>query len=282
MLETIKRRASGVLRRVGPPVVNRLGASRRGRLGLAGCTNRRAFLAQIPKDDVLEIGPFGSPALSGAGVRYFDVIDAAALRERASDPSHAMDPARVPEMIHYVSPTGDLSVVDRTFAAVFSSHAIEHQPDLVAHLNAVDALLPPGGACYLIVPDKRFCFDHYVALTMTADVVRAHEERRSVHTRAAVLAHRLETTHNDALRHWLGRHGTVTRTDAERAAAEMEARAADAGTYVDVHSWTFSPESFRAIMLDLRARGLIGLDVTEVADTGFGALEFYAMLRKPD
>src|SRR4249919_1725326 len=121
---------------------------------------RQRFVASVPLDKpVLEIGPFDRPWLSGSNVRYFDVLPQEQLRTRA-----ATEFGRIPKNcphIHYVSPTGDLSIVDAEFGAVFSSHCIEHQPDVIRHLREVERLLRPGGLYYLIVPDKRFCFDHF-------------------------------------------------------------------------------------------------------------------------
>ncbi len=56
----------------------------------------------------------------------------------------ALDAHRTPK-IEYLSPTGDLTIVNRRFHAVLSSHCIEHQPDLIRHLQHVAALLDPGG-----------------------------------------------------------------------------------------------------------------------------------------
>ena len=44
------------------------------------------------------------------------------------------DPSKVPD-IHYHHPNGDLSIIDSKFDAIFSSHCIEHTPDIVSHLK---------------------------------------------------------------------------------------------------------------------------------------------------
>lgn len=270
---------AGVMRS-GSLLVSRIEAPRRRRLGLSGAINRYDFIRTVPDRQVLEIGPFGRPALAGGGVQYFDVLDADALRARAADPSHHMDAAQVPALIHHVSPTGDLGVIGRTFDAVFSSHVVEHQPDLVAHLRSVSALLEDGGSYYLIVPDKRYCFDHFLPVSTMGNVLEAHAERRRVHTRQSVLDHWTGKAHNNPLQHWLGRHGSVRVGSEELSLAEAEARRADEGVYIDVHAWMFTPDGFRRIMLDLAERGMIGLKPVLVTDTGFGDIEFFAVLQK--
>lgn len=245
--------------------------------GLAPPLSRAAFLRRVPRDDALEIGPFASPTLDGPGITYFDVLDTAALHARAE--SLGWDRSRIPA-ISYVSPTGDLSVVDRRFSAVLSSHAIEHQPDLVIHLAGVARLLKPGGRYYVLVPDKRYTFDHFLTETTLDEVIAAHNDGRRVHTPAAVIAHRLETTHNNSALHWLGRHGTPVIDPVRRAGAAAEAARAAQGEYVDVHALVAAPISFRDILQGLRARGLIELELEAVHDTPFMAHEFCAVLRK--
>ena len=94
--------------------------------------------------------------------------------------------------------------------AVFSSHCIEHQPDLVRHLQEVANLLEPDGAYFLLIPNKLYCFDHFIAETSVADVMLAHHLGHRVHTLASVIEHRALTTHNDPSRHWLGDHADPT------------------------------------------------------------------------
>jgi SAM-dependent methyltransferase len=150
----------------------------------------------------LEIGPFCNPLLTGDHIAYLDVLDAAQLRARAAQLGR--DPSRVPATIHHV---GGLDQVDHRYAAAVSSHAIEHQPDLVRHLEAIARVLEPGGRYYLIVPDKRYCFDHFIAESTIADVLDAWREERQRHPLARVIEHAALTTHNDPERHWRGDHG---------------------------------------------------------------------------
>ncbi len=166
-------------------------------------SGRLSSQAASQSSRVLEIGPFCNPCMTGRNVRYFDVLDRAGLLKRAAEQGYLVVSA---PKIDFVSPVGDLSVVDATFDAVVSSHCIEHQPDLVAHLAEVARILEPGGRYFLLVPDKRFCFDHFLAPSTVAGVVDAWKEGRKVHRLASVLEHRALTTHNDTARHWAGDH----------------------------------------------------------------------------
>lgn len=247
--------------------------------GLAPALTRKRFLARINAANCLEIGPFDCPLVRGPGVRYFDVLDAAALEDRSR--RHGRPPGAVPR-IDYVSPTGDLTIVDRRFTSVVSSHVIEHQPDLLAHLKAVAALLEPGGRYYVICPDKRYCCDHFNPVSELPEVLAAHEERRRVHTAASIRAQLESATHNVALGHWLGIHGRpIAERDPQAVRiADANCARAERGEYVDVHAWAFTDATFRELIGEVCARGGVPLAIDYVTRTRFGALEFFAELRR--
>lgn len=224
---------------------------------------------------VLEIGPFCNPLLRGPEVAYLDVLDADQLRARAVE--IGIDPANCPDRIDYV---GGLDRVRRRFDAVVSSHAIEHQPDLVGHLRQVEHILEPDGLFCLIVPDKRYCFDHYIAESTIAQVIQAHREQRRVHSLGSVIEHVALTTHNDSRRHWAGDHGAEIPADrAERVEHAIQSHDFGGGRYIDVHAWYFTPDNFRTIIETLSALDLIGLELAGVYDTVRERNEFCAVLR---
>lgn len=224
---------------------------------------------------VLEIGPFCDPLLRGPNVAYLDVLDADQLRARARE--IGKDPAQCPAWIDYV---GGLEQVRRRFDAVISSHAIEHNPDLIQHLEQVERILEPDGLFCLIIPDKRYCFDHYIAESTIAGVLQAHRDRRGTHSLASVIEHVALTTHNDSARHWAGDHGPSVPPDrAERLRNAVSAFDTSGGGYIDVHAWYFTPDSFAGIIEALGALNLSGLEVAGVYDSAWGRNEFCAVLR---
>lgn len=215
------------------PVVSKLRFRSRRSAGLAAPTTRRRFLQRIDRTHgVLEIGPFYCPQLTGEHVSYFDVLDREQLRSRAAE--LGWNPETCPD-IDYVSPSGDMSVVDRRFGAIFSSHCVEHQPDLVGHLHQIERMLDDGGSYYLIIPDKRFCFDHFLSTSHLGEVCEAYLEKRRHHTAGSIMSHRLLLAHNHALLHWVGHHGRAAVSgDIHGALAESE-RSIN-GEYIDVHA----------------------------------------------
>jgi SAM-dependent methyltransferase len=239
---------------------------------------RENLLAFIDDDaSILEIGPFFRPLKRGPNVEYLDVLDAAQLRERAN--KMGIDPNRCPTHIHYV---GGLEQVERRYDAVVSAHVIEHQPDLVAHLQQIERILKPGGGYFLIIPDKRYCFDHFIPESSLAGVLQAHHECRTEHTLASVIEHYALTTHNDPERHWRGDHGRETRDREARVKAAYQDYFKKDGRYIDVHAWYFTPPVFRSIVTTLREIGLIGLDIAGLYHPAYGRNEFCAILRRPE
>lgn len=247
-----------------------------GRLG-TNYAARAGFLDLVSKSgSILEIGPFFAPVATGPNVKYFDVLNKADLIKRGTDLGH--DVSRVPD-INFVSPNGDLSVVNETFDAVLSSHCIEHQPSLIRHLREVHRLLKPGGSFFAIIPDKRYCFDHFLPVSTIADVLDANDDRQ-VHSIRNLVEHRALMTHNDPTRHWVGDHGEpgppTMRVDLIKSALAEHSQT----DYIDVHAWKFVPESFRQIMEDLASLGLSDLVPERVYNTPFHCHEFCAVLTK--
>ena len=240
------------------------------------------WIQQLDSRRVLEIGPFDCPLIQGPDVKYFDVIDQAGLTARAVSIGRTANLHNIP-VIHYVDPEGNLRNVTEKFALCVSSHVIEHQPDVVRHLQDVSSLLQKDGMYALLIPDKRYCFDHFIAESTIADALDAHLVGRTMHSPRAVIEHRALTCHNDAARHWRGDHGPFS-LDARsvRAAVKQYNESLQRNEYVDVHAWQFTPRSFRKLIDLLSQLDYIDLQVDHIGETPKGQLEFCAVLKKQD
>ena len=241
---------------------------------------RDDFVGGLNERRVLEIGPFCSPTIIGERVDYADHLSTEELRDRARELD--MDPSNVPDIKHVLR-GGSLSGITDTYEVVFSSHNLEHQPDIISHFNEVSSLLEPGGCFALIVPNAHYCFDANLPLSKISDIVGAFHEGRRTHSLGAVIDHRALTTHNDSGAHWEdrlnGRQRYAPIDTARVAAALREFEAADGG-YIDVHGWQFDPFSLSDIvncLIDLRL-----IDFAEVRCNGpvRGTNEFTITLLK--
>lgn len=243
---------------------------------------RQHFVGLIDDNDtVLEIGPFVNPILRGKQVKYVDVLDGQGLYERALKIGRSVD--TVP-YIDYVIDDMDLSKVDSQFDIVISSHCIEHQPDLVDHLDSVSNLLSDEGRYFLLIPDMRFCFDRFQNASTIADVLDANQSKRRRHTLKSVIEHRALTTHNDSLVHWKTyincpnqQHPTIC-TNAINLAIDEYKNIGSA--YLDVHAWYFTPYTFERIISILFNIKKIKLSVERLYQTRYGTNEFWVILKK--
>jgi hypothetical protein len=247
--------------------------------GRASCAEalREYFVDLIPKHEpVLEIGPFDTPVVRGNNVKYADVLSTDELRARAA--VHGRNPETCPT-IHY--PIGGflLDSIPEKFSAIVSSHTIEHQPDLVRHLQAVERRLLPDGKYFVIIPDKRYCFDHFISESTIADVMTAYFRELKVHDVGSIIEHRSLVTHNDPSLHWAGQHGRPVieggLAGVKAAIAEYEA---NPDAYIDVHAWQFTSAGFGTLIANLADLGYTKLRPINVFHTPRPRLEFCAIL----
>lgn len=239
---------------------------------------RGYLLSFIGKDDpVLEIGPFHAPSVVGEQVRYMDVLATDQLIDAVREAGH--DTSRVPK-IHYVAPKGGFDMVGRKFAAVFSGHCIEHQPDLIRHLQGVSGILDEGGRYYIACPDKRFCFDHFAPVSGIADILTAYHAKRVVHQSRSFIVQRVHRAHNEGDRHWAGDHGPQQYEGYSDPVSEIYRDIPNDDAYHDTHAWQFTPTSFFDLMTFLYRVGLIDLAPERVYHTRRGSQEFTAVLKK--
>lgn len=246
--------------------------------------DRVAFADLVKDKRALEIGPFTRPLLKGPRVAYADILSTNELANLA--PRLGLNPEHVPNIDWVISP-GDLSAIDETFDAVLSGHVIEHQPNLVRHLQQVAELLPVGGDYLLLVPDLRFSFDHFMRESTISEVLDAHARGVLRHDPRSLIASRLTRAHNDSARHWVGDHGDPgvnpdfphhdRKTRLELALAQA-IHAPE--TLSNEHAWFFTPTNFRSILEDLKSLQLTQFRIERLYPTLANTLEFWVILRK--
>ncbi len=230
-----------------------------------------------PELNVLELSPFTAPIVSGKNVSYMDIMDTKDLIIRAEQ--IGLDSSSVVPIDFLIDTSGKLNLNEK-FDAIVSAHVLEHQVNLIRHLEEVCEALNDGGKYMLVVPDKRYCFDHFMAESTVAQVIEAHRRNGAFHTLQSVIEHRALTTHNDAVRHWRGDHGDLEcelSTRVDLAVSEFDE---SLGEYIDVHAWYFTPDSLASI---IRVTGEIGLHafrVERIFHTAENDLEFFMILRK--
>lgn len=275
--------------------------------------DRREYLQKILQNiidqyriKVLEISPWDNAFLRGDTVKYFDSTDVETLRKKSEEAKRNIN--NLPERIDFVSPNCDLSIVDEKFDVVFSSHVVEHTPDLVEHFQAVSKILNRGGLYILIVPDKRYCFDYYHADSTITEVLDAFACEKKIPRLADVINQAFTRTHNDPILHWRGEHGErygeqrtipltpdlgvevmgeyffdegngINREYLFRL-VEKYSEALENGRYISTHNWRFTPDTFGHIVRTLTKLQFIDLKLHRLCHTLWGRFEFVTMLEK--
>lgn len=246
--------------------------------------NRTDLVGCIPLNicKCLEIGPFDCPVLTGKTVKYFDVLNKHDLTNRAKNIGRIHALQNIPN-IDYVDDKGDLKVIKEKFDLVLSCHSIEHQIDFIQHLKDVSELLFTNGYYVIILPDKRYCFDHFIKESTVADIIHHHINKQQNHSIKSVIEHRSFTCHNDASRHWNNDHGLQTIDVCENSlldAINEYDNAVKTNKYIDVHSLQFTPSSFKIIINHLNKIKYIQFEVERIYPTIKNSCEFCVILKK--
>ena len=225
----------------------------------------------------LVIEPFVSPVLIGKNIRYFDVNNKEELIKRAKERN--LDSSHIPD-IDYVSPNADLTIIKEKFDIVFSYHRLEHQLDLIEHFNNVGDLLIKNGFYYMALPDKRYCFDHFITHSLLSDVLNSHFIKTKRHSLKTVLSE-CETTHNYPNLHWSGDNGEkIFEKNRLNCFKDKIEKFMESESDIDFHQWRFMPDSFVFIVNSLYRMGLIKLKLEKIFCTMKDSNVFYAILKK--
>lgn len=240
-----------------------------------------------PNATILEIGGGYNPHFTKAKYPNVYHLDHASTEELRA--KYAVDP-HVGHLVHQIqqvdfigdgSPIEDLIPADIRFDVVFSSHALEHQVDLIAHFRSLEKLLKPGGRVVMIIPDYRCCFDALRYPTVVSDVIAVHRRGASVHQNKQVFEHVTRTVNINPGRRVraydvaiAGFNNSIN--DGVNAVARSEKPGA---VYEDTHAWIFFPPSFELLMLELYMLGYTRLRVERVSPS-YG--NQFCVVLKPD
>ncbi len=232
----------------------------------------------------IELGPLDKPIMSkrdGHRVEIVDYLDTAGLRERYGAELHVGVDVSLIEEVDHVSQGQSLTELvgnEGAYEWIVASHVIEHIPDLVSFLQDVERMLSPTGRLGLVIPDKRYCFDHYGELTTTGQIVDAFVERRTRPTAGQVIDYFARTAQVGGAIAWGKTPGVVPELKyGLEEVRDGHRRSLDGDDFGgEIHCWRFTPESFRLIIAELNALGMTSLGIVAEHDTV--GIEFFATL----
>lgn len=221
-------------------------------------------MASVPADAViLEIGGGYNPRYLKAqhpNVHHLDHDTTEGLRAKyGADPTMAdrIDCIQPIDFVFDGRPIEALVPPTLRFDLIYGSHVLEHQVDLIGHLQSLERLLKPHGRVIEMIPDLRTTFDALRYPTVTADALMAHLRPGPIHQGKQVfdgLSRELDKNHGyrmcgaDSIGVSFS-HGLRHAYNAMLAAEQPGQR------YADLHAWTFTPESFRLLMIECACWG---------------------------
>jgi predicted SAM-dependent methyltransferase len=212
----------------------------------------------------VEIGPCQSPIApkrAGYQVHVIDHLDREGLIAKYKE--HHLEGIENIEQVDFVwkgESYAALTGKSKYYDWIIASHIIEHMPDLVGFLRGCDDILKEDGVISLIIPDKRYCFDHYQPISSISKAIDGYYQQYKVHTPGAVAEHFLNIVSKAGITSWnadtVGEYKFVHPLDLSQKLMDHVVRTQE---YLDVHAWYFVPHSFSLMIHDLYHFGLIPL-----------------------
>ncbi|MEM1308524.1 MAG: methyltransferase domain-containing protein [Cyanobacteria bacterium P01_H01_bin.153] len=228
----------------------------------------------------IEIGPSHNPVAS-KGVGYnVHIIDHMSREELVKKyTGHGVDLSKIEEVDFVWEGQTYAQLLGKTqyYDWIIASHVIEHTPDLIGFLNDCAEVLNDKGVISLVVPDKRYCFDHFRPITSLAQLIDSHFQRAKIHSAGTVAEYMLNVVARSGAIAWSAHDSGLysfvhSLNDAQNGIKSVT----EQQRYLDVHAWCFVPHSFRLLMHDLFELGLISVKEVDFYQTeGF---EFYITL----
>ena len=232
----------------------------------------RARHKACPIKNVLEIGPLDKPFISKllkkASIKYLDHATRSDLIRKYGD---TVDSASIPE-IDFVfdgyRPYSDICGLG--YDLVFSSHCLEHQPNLLGHLNEVSEILANGGMYVCFIPDFRYCFDSLRPPSTIIDILLEFYSSPSRPSTRSILEHLFVSsgTSNDSIAHqkswrdmsrdqYIDKLTDVTCSNALRLLNKAK-EIINSNVYHDCHVWKLYPLGMSRILETIISCGLLG------------------------
>lgn len=237
---------------------------------------------------VLEIGPSFAPLTPRSmGWNSFSLDHAS--QEELVRKYAGQQPVENIEPVDFIWKDGPISSVvpvemHDSFDAIIASHVIEHFPDPIGFYLSAARLLKTGGLISLVVPDKRFMFDFFKPVSLTSDLLAAHAQGSTRHSKKVAFDNAAYNVFEQGEVAWSARpvgafsfpggDGTL-----QGARLTFDGHSQDeSAPYVDLHHTIYVPSSFQLIILELGQLGVIPFEIA-VAYPAAGC-EFFVTLRK--
>jgi len=242
---------------------------------------KEKILRHIDKNGYgIEIGPCHSPIASkddGYKVHVIDHLNREQLVDKYRD--HEVNVSKIVDVdfVWQGESYSELTGKSKFYDWIIASHVVEHTPCLIGFFNNCDSILKDDGVISLVVPDKRYCFDHYRPITGISRVIDMYYQKSTNHTPGAVVEYFLNVVSQSGEISWSSNNtGKYKLIHSLGDALQGMNAVVNENAYLDVHAWCFVPHSFRLIIHDLFCLGLIPFQEVDFYPTV--GCEFYITL----
>jgi len=230
----------------------------------------------------VEIGPSHNPIApkrEGYNVHIIDHMDRDGLVKKYTGHGVNLDQIEEVDFIWHGETYAELTGQSKHYDWIIASHVIEHTPDLIAFLHSCDSILKDDGVLSLVIPDKRYCFDHYRPITGISQIIDSHVHGHRIHSPGTAAECRLNSVTKSHQIAWdANTRGPYNLAHSLDSAQQDMKSALEDNTYTDFHAWCFVPHSFRLIIHDLFCLGLSPFQEAAFFPT-YGC-EFYVTLSR--
>lgn len=171
-------------------------------------------------------------------------------------------------------------VEGNTYDWIIASHLIEHVPDPIGFLIQLCAILNDNGVISLAIPDYRYCFDSLRGPSSISEIISAHEERLTKHRASSVFEHYFTSCERNGVISWSkGMTGDLNlRYSLAESRLMFRQATLENSTYIDIHSWKFSPHHFALILHLIQDLYHVPLSIASIYQTLHN--EFHVTLKK--
>ncbi len=230
----------------------------------------------------VEIGPSHRPIVpkkKGYNVHIIDHMNQADLIDKYRDHNIDLNQIEPVDFVWKGESYAELTGKKKYYDWIIASHLVEHTPDLIGFLNDCNAILKDSGALSLVIPDKRYCFDHFRPITGLPQIINSHFQKNTIHSAGTVAEYFLNVVSKGGKIAWdQTENGAYQFVHSLQDAKDGIKSVQEKDKYIDVHAWCFVPHSFRLMIYDLHALGLIGFQEMGFFPTTGG--EFYITLSR--
>jgi SAM-dependent methyltransferase len=235
-------------------------------------TRKEKVLKHIDKCGYgLEVGPSHNPLApkcEGYSVQIIDHMSRKQLIEKYTNDNVRLENIEDVDFVWNGESYTDLTGKKKHYDWIIASHLIEHTPDLIGFLNDCDQVLKDDGVLSLVIPDKRYCFDHYRPITGISKIIDASFNKNKTHTIGTAAEGILMFVKLDGTIAWdKNTIGEYSRPHSRDAMLKLFNEAIKNTNYEDAHAWCFVPHSFRLLIQDLFMLGLIPFQEVDFYDT---------------